>query len=72
MTKPNRDNREEAIQKALKDLSTGIYPTITAAACAYAIPLFTLTHRFKGRQNRALRHAAYQLLTPNEEDTLEG
>ena len=72
MAKSNSHNREEVIQKALEDLSTSLYPTIAAAARAYALPPSTLRHRFRGCQNRALGHAAYQLLTPNEEDTLEG
>lgn len=38
----------------------------------YAIPLSTLAHRFRGRQNRVLGHAPYQLLGPSEEETLEG
>jgi len=71
MPKSSSPNREEAISKALDDLSKGKYPSITAAARAYAIPLSTLAHRSHGRQNRNLGHAAYQLLSPHEEKTLE-
>lgn len=67
-----RASCKKTIQKALKDLFTGIYSTIAAAARAYALLLFTLSHHLHKRQNRVLRHAAYQLLTSNEKDTLEG
>lgn len=46
MPKSNSHNREEAISKALEDLSTGKYPTVTAAARAYALPQSTLAHLF--------------------------
>ncbi len=72
MPNSNSHNREEAISKALEDLSTDRYPTVTAATHIYALPMSTLTHRFHGRQSRVLGHEAYQLLSPNEEATLEG
>lgn len=69
MPKSNSHDREKAILKALEDLSTDRYSTVTAAARVYAIPMSTLAHRFHERQNRALGHAAYQLLSSNEEKT---
>jgi len=72
MPKSNSHDREEAISKALQDLSTDRYPTVTAVARVYAISMSTLAHRFHERQNQALGHATYQLLSSNEEETLEG
>lgn len=72
MPKSSSQDREEVILKALEDLSIGRYPTVTAVAHAYALLLSTLTHHFHVRQNRALGHAAYQLLTSIEDETLEG
>ena len=64
------DSREEAISRALSDLSTGIYTSKRAAAKAYGIPESTLRYRLGGAISSTLSHQHQQRLTPEQEDFL--
>ncbi|EFQ94906.1 hypothetical protein PTT_07266 [Pyrenophora teres f. teres 0-1] len=64
------DAREAAIQAAIKNLNSGVFPSQRAAAKAYAIPRATLSARMRGQQTSQTSHVYQQRLTPEQEDFL--
>ncbi len=51
MSNSNSHNHEKIILKALKNLSTDRYSTVTAAVYIYILLIFILAHHFHSHQS---------------------
>ena len=70
MTRSIRANPEGAIQKALEDLRTHKFSTVSVSARAHGVLISTLYHRYKGCPDHVTAHSSCQLLTPTEEKVI--